>query len=87
MYGFARAIQAFGIDRFRKNCQKQVDGFNYILIKMFRPIVVTNPEETITSHIPASSGKEKLIDAAKKASDLAKAKAGTMYASCHPSQT
>uniref|UniRef100_A0A1B6E3G8 PRELI/MSF1 domain-containing protein n=1 Tax=Clastoptera arizonana TaxID=38151 RepID=A0A1B6E3G8_9HEMI len=86
VYGFARAIQAFGIDRFRKNCQKQVNGFNYVLFKMFRPVNMTNPDE-LTSQSTSSSGKEKLIDAAKKASDLAKAKAGTMYASCQTSQT
>ena len=35
VYGFSRAIQAFGLDRFRKNCAKMSSGFNYVLEHMF----------------------------------------------------
>lgn len=35
VFGFSRAIQAFGLDRFRKNCTKMSGGFNYVLAHMF----------------------------------------------------
>ena len=35
VFGFSRAIQAFGVDRFRKNCSKMASGFNYVLEHMF----------------------------------------------------
>lgn len=35
VFGFSRAIQAFGLDRFRKNCSKMAGGFNYVLAHMF----------------------------------------------------
>lgn len=35
VYGFSRAIQAFGLDRFKKNCTKMSNGFNYVLAHMF----------------------------------------------------
>lgn len=35
IFGFSRAIQAFGLDRFKKNCAKMTSGFNYVLANMF----------------------------------------------------
>ncbi|KAG7200681.1 hypothetical protein KM043_001234 [Ampulex compressa] len=35
VFGFSRAIQAFGLDRFKKNCSKMSGGFNYVLAHMF----------------------------------------------------
>ena len=35
VFGFSRAIQAFGLDRFKKNCSKMTGGFNYVLAHMF----------------------------------------------------
>lgn len=35
VYGFSRAIQVFGLDRFKKNCSKMTGGFNYVLAHMF----------------------------------------------------
>ncbi|XP_043464864.1 protein preli-like [Leptopilina heterotoma] len=35
VFGFSRAIQAFGLDRFKKNCGKMSSGFNYVLEHMF----------------------------------------------------
>ncbi|XP_014255464.1 protein preli-like [Cimex lectularius] len=74
--GFGRAIQAFGVERLKKNCVKMVRGFNYVLSSMFPP--------SIQPHAPMTNA-EKLRDAAKKASELAKAKAETLYAKCEPS--
>ncbi|KAI8122606.1 preli-like protein [Lucilia cuprina] len=35
VFGFSRAIRAFGIERFKSNCQKTANGFNYVLTRMF----------------------------------------------------
>lgn len=35
VFGFSRAIRAFGVDRFRKNCNQMVSGFNHVLASMF----------------------------------------------------
>ncbi|XP_061397966.1 protein preli-like [Musca vetustissima] len=35
VFGFSRAIRAFGIERFKSNCHKAASGFNYVLQRMF----------------------------------------------------
>ncbi|XP_073812124.1 preli-like [Musca autumnalis] len=35
VFGFSRAIRAFGIERFKSNCHKAATGFNYVLQRMF----------------------------------------------------
>ncbi|KAF6199707.1 hypothetical protein GE061_006005 [Apolygus lucorum] len=80
--GFGRAIQAFGIDRFKKNCVKMVSGFNFVLASMF-PAAVLPASHGVST--PVMTRGEKLKDAAKKASELAKSKANTLYATCEPS--
>ncbi|XP_037940961.1 protein preli-like [Teleopsis dalmanni] len=35
VFGFSRAIRAFGIERFKSNSNKAANGFNYVLRKMF----------------------------------------------------
>ncbi|XP_063987030.1 PRELI domain-containing protein 1, mitochondrial [Diachasmimorpha longicaudata] len=35
LFGFRSAIQAFGLERFKKNCMKMSGGFNYVLAHMF----------------------------------------------------
>lgn len=87
--GFGRAIQAFGVERFKKNCFKMVRGFNHVLSNMF-PTFLAH-QELATASISASSSSqilsrsEKIKGAAKKASELAKSKANTLYATCEPS--
>jgi len=45
VFGFSRAIQAFGLDRFKKNCTKMAEGFNYVLTNMFpRTAQFINPK-------------------------------------------
>jgi len=85
MFGVSRAIEAFGIDRYRKNSVKAVKGFSYVLNNIF-------PKSGMADFgpcTPAVSGKEKLMGAAKKATHLAKTKAETIYAtaSYQPSQS
>ncbi|XP_011872957.1 PREDICTED: PRELI domain-containing protein 1, mitochondrial [Vollenhovia emeryi] len=112
VFGFSRAIQAFGLDRFKKNCVKMSEGFNYVLTNMFpHTTQFLNPNLGQTSfsmqagHSTADDGAttkpslaedlqhslqgraEKVKDAAKKATDLAKEKARPIYAACQPNQT
>nr|CAD7256266.1 unnamed protein product [Timema shepardi]CAD7394912.1 unnamed protein product [Timema cristinae]CAD7427350.1 unnamed protein product [Timema monikensis]CAD7576610.1 unnamed protein product [Timema californicum] len=88
VFGFGRAIQAFGLERFRKNCQKMVGGFNCVLAAMYPQATAAGLSSHSPGGNPASpTKKETLKDAAKKATDLAKAKAGPIYASCQPSET
>lgn len=52
VFGFSRAIRAFGIERFKSNCQKTASGFNYVLTKMFPnqkyiPLNCSNTTEAI----------------------------------------
>ncbi|XP_005185478.2 protein preli-like [Musca domestica] len=35
VFGFSRAIRAFGIERFKSNCHKAANGFNFVLQRMF----------------------------------------------------
>jgi len=87
VFGFGRAIQAFGLERFRKNCQQMVGGFNYVLTSMFPHTSVSHAtSDEVANHI-SSTKKDTLKDAAKKATDIAKSKAGPIYASCQPNQT
>lgn len=73
--GFGRAIQAFGIERFKKNCSKMIRGFDYVLANMFPTPISPNNSASSDQHTLLS--KDKIKDAAKKASKLAKAKAET----------
>jgi hypothetical protein len=76
MFGLSRAIEAFGVERFRKNAKKAVKGFNFVLQNMFPKTFVSVTQE----HTGPVAGKETLMDAAKKATHLAKTKAETIYA-------
>lgn len=113
VFGFSRAIQAFGMDRFKKNCMKMSEGFNYVLANMFpqaaqflNPKVsqanfsmqaghssMTDDGVTIKPSLAEDlqhslQGKaEKMKDAAKKATDLAKQKAGPIYAAYQSNQS
>lgn len=83
LFGLGSAITAFGLDRFRKNCQKMVTGFNYVLSGMFpHNAAIINAEENQT-HTPKT---DKLRDVAKTASNLAKSKAKSIFVSCEPNK-
>ncbi|XP_043600439.1 PRELI domain-containing protein 1, mitochondrial isoform X2 [Bombus pyrosoma] len=107
VFGFGRAIQAFGLDRFKKNCTLMYNGFNYVLAHMF-PHTAQYMNPTLSqmgfAHLvdegagartslaedfqQSLQGRaEKVKDAAKKATDLAKKKAGTIYAAYQSEQS
>lgn len=77
VYGFSRAIRAFGVERFKKNCHKMVSGFNHVLYAMF-PMHPGNLH-TADHHIMAKATKIK--EAAKNASEHVKAQAEQIYQS------
>jgi hypothetical protein len=70
--GLARTIQSFGVERFKKNCCKAVNGFNYVLHSMFPHQNKHIDGYSSTSLIMQKSNKEKFKNAAKKATDLPK---------------
>lgn len=65
VFGFSRAIRAFGVDRFRKNCNQMANGFNYVLHSMF-------PRQG-AHHTPVAHTLKEMRDAAAAATDRAKA--------------
>ncbi|CAG9766844.1 unnamed protein product [Ceutorhynchus assimilis] len=77
--GFSRAICAFGYERFKKNANVMIGGFNYVLQNMY-------PHQNVI-HSVTSTTANKIKDAAKNASELAKSKAAPIYASLHPNQS
>lgn len=80
VYGFARAIQHFGIERFKQNISKTVKGFEYVMESLYAPKImdsVAHPESR-TEKIRTTAKK-----ATEKATEIARSKAGqTMVASC-----
>uniref|UniRef100_A0A646QIQ5 PRELI domain-containing protein 1, mitochondrial n=1 Tax=Hemiscolopendra marginata TaxID=943146 RepID=A0A646QIQ5_9MYRI len=78
LFGFARAVEVFGFERFRKNSQRAMLGFQYILEHMFTPDPI--PDRGSGSLLD----KSKIKETAKKATELAKARASPLVAACTP---
>lgn len=89
--GFSKAIEAFGQDRLRKNYVKMSMGFNYVLAHMFPHSAQlassyanhqmddsSTTKSTLAEELQHSiqDKAEKVKDAAKKATNLAKQKTG-----------
>lgn len=66
LFGFASAIKAFGCERFKKNCQKSTEGFNYILGILFP---MHNQHLNTIAHPDVA---QKFKEAAKQMSDHVK---------------
>jgi len=75
VFGFSRAIRAFGVERFKKNCNKMVFGFNHVLSAMF-PIHTSNVGHSDHHYMSKAS---KIKEAAKTASSQVKAQAEQIY--------
>ena len=82
VFGFKHAIQAFGVERFRKNCSQMVQGFNYVLSHLYPHNPNGNGPIITEEKSSVQEAKEKIRDAAKRASDLAMSKATPIVASC-----
>lgn len=83
MYGFRRAIESFGMDRFRKNCTQAAQGFNYVLSQLYPPNSIT---EKLGQGVQAlSAGRfggatEKMKEKARRAGEMAKGSISSVYA-------
>uniref|UniRef100_A0A6M2DM83 PRELI/MSF1 domain-containing protein n=1 Tax=Xenopsylla cheopis TaxID=163159 RepID=A0A6M2DM83_XENCH len=78
LFGFSRAIKAFGLERFRVNCTKAITGYNYILNKMFASQNY-KAEEALNLSNGTNSNINKIKEVAKNATGKAKAKADNIY--------
>uniref|UniRef100_A0A0K8TSW3 PRELI/MSF1 domain-containing protein n=1 Tax=Tabanus bromius TaxID=304241 RepID=A0A0K8TSW3_TABBR len=78
VFGFSRAIRAFGVERFKKNCGKMVNGFNFVLHKMF-PVHVSNMQQQQQQDHLYMAKAHKIKEAAKTASDKVKAQADKIF--------
>lgn len=65
--------------KYRIGCQRTVKGFNHVLGKMFPD---SNDENSFIT-----TKTEKIKDAAKIASDLARSKAPAVFATCQPNES
>ncbi|XP_034245398.1 protein preli-like [Thrips palmi] len=81
VFGFKHAIQAFGVERFRKNCQQMILGFNHVLSHLY-PKHGQHETNVSSEKSSVQEAKDKLKSAAKRASDLVMPKANVMVASC-----
>ncbi|KAG8439401.1 hypothetical protein GDO86_005566 [Hymenochirus boettgeri] len=77
VFGFTRAIQEFGLARFKSNVTKTMRGFEFILAKMQgdtppRTLVETAKEATEKAKETALAAKEKAKDLASKAATTKK---------------
>jgi len=71
------AIQRFGLERFRKNCDKMVLGFNHILYSLFPQAnsidernTTKNSVSVQTAQKVTKAAREKIRSAAERASTL-----------------
>uniref|UniRef100_A0A6B2EFC4 Putative intramitochondrial sorting protein family member n=1 Tax=Phlebotomus kandelakii TaxID=1109342 RepID=A0A6B2EFC4_9DIPT len=74
VFGFSRAISAFGLDRFRRNCNKMVTGFDWVLHRLF-----PNPNTHPDLHLHTTTKAQMIKEAARTASDHVKTQAGQIY--------
>ena len=77
MFGLAKAIQMFGMERFKKNAVKASKGLEYALDKIHMKSPA--PEALMI--------REKIQQATAKAKDIAKAKARPVVAQCSAKET
>ncbi|TDG49104.1 hypothetical protein AWZ03_004404 [Drosophila navojoa] len=68
VFGFSRAIRAFGIERFKSNGHKASNGFNYVLRRMF-------PQNQLAASSPTTSVNSQSAVANVTYSDMAVASA------------
>lgn len=85
VFGFSRAIRSFGCERFKKNCAKMVNGFNFVLNSMYPASTLIasqtpNGVNTQQQHQHATKAL-KFKDVAKKHTEQVKVQAEQIYQS------
>lgn len=59
VFGFSRAIRAFGIERFKTNCNKAANGFNFVLCNMFpHQGAIANSTPIVTQSAEVATGSK-----------------------------
>ncbi|EDW60188.1 protein preli-like [Drosophila novamexicana] len=90
VFGFSRAIRAFGIERFKVNGNKASNGFNYVLCRMFPQDQLTSVTTTSQSTTAASQFGDVAVATtnAGSTSEALKrtAKIGYEFCKCHASK-
>ena len=82
IYGFSRPLQSFGLDRFKRNISKTMQGFEHVLGNMYQREVPAGSETSMSEAISPvhklSVNTDKLKHTANKAKELAKSKAASV---------
>ncbi|XP_046368079.2 PRELI domain-containing protein 1, mitochondrial-like isoform X2 [Haliotis rufescens] len=78
VFGLGYAIQKFGVERFKKNITKSCKGYDYILDKLFS----VEAQTAVQDH--TLSSKDKIKDTARKAAEVAAAKARPILSNPRP---
>jgi hypothetical protein len=81
VFGLSRPIQAFGLERFKKNCSKAELGFQFVLNTLYPGRM---PTFSAPKHFDLMEQRDKLKESAKRATELAKSKARPVVAACQP---
>ena len=68
IFGFGSAIQAFGLERFKKNSLKASSGFEYVLEKLFMPghLQITHTDNFKDKAIKVAQAAKEKAQAAKE---------------------
>lgn len=74
VFGFSKAIAAFGLERFKKNCNKMVQGYEHVLSAIY-----PHHQSSLAMSAGAMGKTQKIKEAAKHATDQVKAQAEHIY--------
>ncbi|KAK2726649.1 PRELI domain-containing protein 1, mitochondrial-like [Artemia franciscana] len=81
MFGFRKAIEAFGYERFKLNSKKASAGFKIVLAAAFPQLA--SQQNGIPKPPSSERLKEAARETAKRASDIAKETASPLFAACN----
>lgn len=85
VFGLSKAVQAFGIERFKHNVNKACKGFQYVLDTMF-PNIETELTKSIDINALNPMLKEKIREKANEIAAAAKSKAVPFVAAAQTDQ-
>ncbi|ALC42098.1 prel [Drosophila busckii] len=97
VFGFSRAIRAFGIERFKSNGNKASSGFNYVLKRMFphhqllpsaaaTPVTASPAPEQFSDGAVATTTHNNTSSSSKSETLKSTAKIGYEFFKCHASK-
>ena len=75
VYGFSRAIQMFGVERYKSNTSKSIRGFHYVLEHLFPGAESGEKSRDLSSRMTSLAARAEAVrESAKKAKEMAKQK-------------